>query len=66
MGKSERLQVLVELCRRVYKNDLANSTLIPIENKAYYSVTLILDDLQDIIEKIDSGIVSALQACKEI
>ena len=51
----------VVLIHNVFTNDLANSTLIPIENKADYSVILILDDLQDIIEKIDSGIVSVLQ-----
>ena len=46
----------------VFTNDLANTSLIPIQNKDEYFVALMLDDLQDTIEKLDSGIVLALQA----
>ena len=46
-----------------FTNDLHNSKVIATEQqKQDYSVALIIDDLQDIVERIDSGIVSALQA----
>ena len=49
----------------VCTNDLANSTVIPTENKNDYSVALLFDNLQDIIEKMDSGIVAALQTWRD-
>ena len=46
-----------------YTNDLHNSKVIaPEQRKQDYSVALIIDDLQDIVESKDSGIVTALQA----
>ena len=46
-----------------FTNDLHNSKVIaPEQRKQDYSIALILDDLQDIVEGKDSGIVSALQA----
>ena len=46
-----------------YTNDLHNSKVLDIEQrKQDYSIALIIDDLQDIVEGKDSGIVSALQA----
>ena len=46
-----------------FTNDLHNSKVIaPEQRKQDYSIALIIDDLQDIVEGKDSGIVSALQA----
>ena len=46
-----------------YTNDLHNSKVVAPELRKHdYSVALIIDDLQDIVECKDSGIVFALQA----
>ena len=46
-----------------FTNDLHNSKVIDANRqKEDYSTALIIDDLQDIVERIDSGIVTALQA----
>ena len=46
-----------------FTNDLHNSKVIAVEQREQdYSLALIIDDLQDIVESKDSGIVSALQA----
>ena len=46
-----------------FTNDLHNSKVIaPEQRKQDYSIALIIDDLQDLVEGKDSGIVFALQA----